>query len=207
MFILFINLVSATGIYMDVEMLITDHNITVLGIELYEGSPQSYAIEYEDSYDVKVFSVKDEILEEFKVRRSFYVFDSPVGELDEVFESISFNYHYNVARMEILYEGELMLNLDLMDYNVCNEDFICDPFETEITCPHDCLIEEEIDPVVDIPEVISDVEEEVVDVPEVVPEVEPFEEEKVSLWLYIVIGVLILILIILIILIIKTKNK
>ncbi|MEA3378613.1 MAG: hypothetical protein U9Q69_03140 [Nanoarchaeota archaeon] len=141
LFMLFLlaSLAMAQEAYMEINLRITSKNITVNNIEILQGQPKDYVLDYFEYYDVNIYSFKGEVLNSFKLQKDFYIYGVGIV-VSEVEEILSFPYYNNIKSLEILDEKKVILNLDLSDYATCNEDGICDNSESIVTCPIDCKI-------------------------------------------------------------------
>jgi len=144
--ILLASLVLAEDVYVEVSLHLTPNDIIATNVQLYEGLPQDYVKDNNEYYVGKIYSFGEDLLYEFNFEKSFFVYDLDI-ELEESDETITFPHFRNMNKLEVWDGREIKLELDLSNYATCNENYFCDSFENERTCPEDCreeIVVEEI---------------------------------------------------------------
>jgi hypothetical protein len=82
---------------------------------------------------------EDEVLHLLTFDETFLRMTNPPSVLDRKIVSKKLPYYGNIGELMIYHNDNLAFKYDLK--NLCNYDLVCSGFETEITCPSDCVTE------------------------------------------------------------------
>ncbi|MBW3014728.1 hypothetical protein KY335_05840 [Candidatus Woesearchaeota archaeon] len=82
---------------------------------------------------------EDEVFHLLTFDETFLRMTNPPSVLDQKIISKKLPYYGNVGELMIYHDERLAFKYDLK--NLCNYDFVCSGFETDITCPSDCISE------------------------------------------------------------------
>lgn len=127
-----------TVVYKDDRVEFVDFNAT-------KGIPDTF-YEYPSDYNLKIISVKNEILFQTPLQISFIAYpqieDQPgVVELNEVTLYLRLPYFPDADRIELYHNNILIFDFDVKEY-ICQRDGICSEYENYLNCPLDCPLNE-----------------------------------------------------------------
>lgn len=167
------------------SLLYKEENLSFEGVELLEGEPPDYLLQPEDGYQAELLDFEGNELFYYKFPVSLQVYDL-AAPLPEKHIGLIFPYVRSVKDMNVYDQSNnLLLNVDLSEYAICNLNGKCEPMVGEDidVCPEDCEI---------IPEEEIPLEEEL-------PVEEEVEEKELPAWLVVLVVAAILLIVILLI--------
>ncbi|MEK6983153.1 MAG: hypothetical protein AABX33_01140 [Nanoarchaeota archaeon] len=137
--ILSIQFVSAEAICQFDFLIYRNDSVELTKINSYIGN-QEIKKTNQSNYTLLFFDSKNNLIEEINLPVVFYTFNDPFLDVEYVPLPISQSCNPKWNKGEIFHNNRKIFSLQV-DELLCNNDRLCNYYETYLTCPNDCITE------------------------------------------------------------------